>query len=121
MGVPRKMPLISARGDLEGTIKQGIQSIRYAESYTMTDTIKAPFPWPGGKSDMAAPVWARFGTVENYVEPMCGSSAMLLGRPGGAHATETVNDVDGLSIYLMDLRHGDMPLASLKSTAPNYN
>jgi len=74
-----------------------IQTLR-SGTYTMTDTIKAPFPWPGGKSDMAAPVWARFGVVENFVEPMCGSSAMLLGRPGGAYQTETVNDVDGLLI-----------------------
>ncbi len=47
---------------------------------------------------MAGAVWARFGQPENYCEPFCGSSAMLLGRPGGAHATETVNDVDGLLI-----------------------
>lgn len=95
-GVPKQMPMVAQSG--YGQADKGIQSIRNAESYTMTDTIKAPFPWPGGKSDMAPAVWARFGTVENFVEPMCGSAAMLLARPGGAHGTETVNDVDGLLI-----------------------
>lgn len=96
-GVPKQMPMIGYK-KRQINPAEGIQAIRNKESYTMTDTLKAPFPWPGGKSDMAAPVWSRFGLVENYVEPMCGSSAMLLGRPGGAHATETVNDVDGLLI-----------------------
>lgn len=30
---------------------------------------KAPFPWFGGKSKVAAEVWRRFGDVTNYVEP----------------------------------------------------
>jgi hypothetical protein len=43
--------------------------------------IDAPFPWFGGKRKVAAEVWARFGAVENYVEPFFGSGAVLLGRP----------------------------------------
>ena len=56
-------------------------------------TLKAPFPWFGGKSRVADLVWDRFGNVPNYVEPFAGSLAVLLGRPhlGG---TETVNDLD---------------------------
>ena len=58
--------------------------------------MKAPFPWFGGKSRVAADVWERFGDVPNYVEPFAGSLAVLLGRPD-KHAAkiETVNDLDG--------------------------
>ena len=55
--------------------------------------MKAPFPWFGGKSSVAGLVWARFGNVQNYVEPFFGSGAVLLNRPHVAH-TETVNDLD---------------------------
>lgn len=57
--------------------------------------MKAPFPYFGGKSRIAAMVWERFGKVENYVEPFFGSGAMLLSCPYPGH-TETVNDADGL-------------------------
>jgi DNA adenine methylase len=56
-------------------------------------TLRAPFPWFGGKSRAAALVWARFGNVPNYVEPFAGSLAVLLGRPTEPN-TETVNDAD---------------------------
>ena len=61
----------------------------------MSHTIKAPFPYFGGKSRIAAEVWQRFGDVPNYVEPFCGSCAALLARPH-APRIETVNDVDGM-------------------------
>lgn len=57
-------------------------------------TVSAPFPYFGGKSKAAPMVWSRFGTVDNYVEPFCGSSAMLLGAPDGQRV-ETINDADG--------------------------
>lgn len=57
--------------------------------------MKAPFPYFGGKSRVADAVWERLGAVKNYVEPFCGSCAVLLARPTPAHI-ETVNDVDGL-------------------------
>jgi hypothetical protein len=56
-------------------------------------TLKAPFPWFGGKSRVADVVWERFGDVPNYVEPFAGSLAVLLGRPT-APRIETVNDLD---------------------------
>ena len=56
-------------------------------------TPKAPFPWFGGKSKVADIVWARFGDVQNYVEPFFGSGAVLLGRPSEP-GIETVNDLD---------------------------
>jgi hypothetical protein len=97
IGVPKQMPAVSAGRD-RGAVIQGIEAHRQRESYTMTDKLKAPFPWTGGKSDMAPAIWSRFGQVENFVEPFCGSAALLLARPDGAHGTETVNDIDGLLI-----------------------
>lgn len=59
-------------------------------------TLRAPFPWFGGKRRVAPVVWERFGDVSNYVEPFFGSGAVLLGRPAKHTAKiETVNDLDG--------------------------
>ncbi len=52
------------------------------------------FPYPGGKSTVAGDVWLRFGRVENYIEPFCGSCAMLFGNPHPA-SHEVVNDANG--------------------------
>lgn len=57
--------------------------------------IVAPFPWFGGKRDVAAEVWRRFGDVTNYVEPFFGSGAVLLARKEPVK-TETINDLDGM-------------------------
>ena len=63
--------------------------------------LKAPFPAFGGKRRIAAEVWKRFGPdhktggVRNYIEPFCFSAAVLLGRPGGPGAVETINDRNG--------------------------
>jgi DNA adenine methylase len=59
-------------------------------------TYQPPFPWFGGKSPVANRVWNALGDCMNYVEPFCGSCAVLLLRPGGAGHIETVNDADGL-------------------------
>lgn len=61
---------------------------------TNAGTLAAPFPYFGGKSGACNQVWEAFGTVKNYVEPFCGSAAMLLGAPDGKRI-ETVNDADG--------------------------
>jgi len=55
--------------------------------------LRAPFPWFGGKSTVAAQIWARFGDPVNYVEPFFGSGAVLLARPTPPRV-ETVNDKD---------------------------
>ena len=57
-------------------------------------TLKAPFPYYGGKSRVASEVWSRFGAVDAYIEPFCGSAAMLLARPGEVRGSEVVNDKD---------------------------
>lgn len=61
-------------------------------------SLKAPFPWFGGKSRVAHLVWERFGDIRNYVEPFFGSGAVLLARPNvdlDNLPLETVNDIDG--------------------------
>ena len=58
-------------------------------------SLRAPFPWFGGKRKVAAEVWKRFGAVDNYVEPFFGSGAVLLGRPDPIVGNETINDLDG--------------------------
>jgi hypothetical protein len=60
------------------------------------ETLKAPFPWFGGKSRVADVIWSRFGNVPNYIEPFFGSGAVLLGRPSQFDGVETVNDLDGM-------------------------
>lgn len=65
------------------------------------DYRKAPFPWFGGKRQAAPVVWALLGDVAHYVEPFCGSLAVLLERPHPCNRTyysETVNDADGLLV-----------------------
>lgn len=60
----------------------------------MSEVLRAPFPYFGGKRRVADVVWRAFGYVPNFVEPFAGSLAVLLGRPGGAGKIETVNDLD---------------------------
>jgi len=57
-------------------------------------SLRAPFPWFGGKSRAAPVIWRAFGNVPNYVEPFAGSLAVLLARPHAAKV-ETANDKDG--------------------------
>lgn len=61
----------------------------------MTQTLKAPFPWFGGKRHVAQQVWEALGDVALYTEPFAGSLAVLLGRPAWHRGhLETVNDAD---------------------------
>lgn len=59
--------------------------------------LKAPFPYFGGKAPVAPLVWEALGDVRHYIEPFCGSCAVLLNRPGHdpARHVETVNDKSG--------------------------
>ena len=64
-----------------------------------TAPLKAPFPWYGSKAPVAAAVWERLGDPGHYIEPFCGSAAVLLARPNWRPgALETVNDLDGLLV-----------------------
>lgn len=54
----------------------------------------APFPYFGGKRSVAADVWSRLGRPAQYIEPFCGSAAVLLANPSPA-ALEVVCDASG--------------------------
>jgi hypothetical protein len=53
----------------------------------------APFPYFGGKRLVTDEVWSRFGKVKQYIEPFCGSAAILLGAPQPA-SLEVIGDVN---------------------------
>lgn len=55
-------------------------------------TLRAPFPYFGGKSAIAEYVWSRLGNPKTYIEPFFGSGAMLLARPHPPQI-EIANDV----------------------------
>ena len=63
----------------------------------MSALAHAPFPYFGGKRRAASLIWEYLGDVANYVEPFCGSCAVLLARPSEPRI-ETVNDIDGLLV-----------------------
>lgn len=56
--------------------------------------MRAPFPWFGGKASVAEMVWRRLGRPKQYIEPFCGSAAMLLAAPAKA-PLEVINDLNG--------------------------
>jgi DNA adenine methylase len=56
--------------------------------------MNSPFPYFGGKRTVAAAVWARLGSPKQYIEPFCGSAAVLLAAPRRA-ALEVVCDGSG--------------------------
>jgi DNA adenine methylase len=53
----------------------------------------APFPYFGGKRSVAVPVWERLGKPTQYIEPFCGSAAMLLAAPEPARL-EVIGDLN---------------------------
>ena len=66
----------------------------------MGKLLRAPFVYAGGKSRVADVVWAHLGSPRHYIEPFCGSAAVLLARPQpilASHA-ETLNDLDGMVV-----------------------
>lgn len=90
--------------------------------------MKAPFPYPGGKTKIADLVWHALDQPEVYFEPFFGSGAVLLGRPNYDHQrhTEIVNDADGFvsnvwrSIILAPndvIKWCDWPVSHLDFTA----
>ena len=54
----------------------------------------SPFPYFGGKRSVASDVWARLGSPTQYIEPFCGSAAVLLAAPKPA-SLEVINDASG--------------------------
>jgi hypothetical protein len=63
--------------------------------------LKAPYPYFGGKSKVAAQVWQALGDVDSFIDPFMGSAALLLGRPAShlkRQRREVVNDLDGFIV-----------------------
>lgn len=54
----------------------------------------APFPYFGGKRSVTDLIWARLGRPRQYIEPFCGSAAVLFGAPSTA-SLEVINDWNG--------------------------
>lgn len=59
-----------------------------------TEPLRAPFTWFGGKGHVASLVWQRLGQVKHYIEPFCGSAAVLLAAPRPA-SLEVIGDLNG--------------------------
>lgn len=57
----------------------------------MTTTLTPPFPYFGGKRQIAPLIWEALGNPQIYIEPFLGSAAVLLARPH-VPRVETVND-----------------------------
>jgi hypothetical protein len=99
VGVPKQMPEVGA-GNIKGggfAFYRGIQVPRY-RGYTMSERLKAPLPYPGGKSTIADEVWRRLGDTPNYVEAFMGSAAVLLARPHDLDGkTEPSGSASGLA------------------------
>lgn len=58
------------------------------------DDLRAPFPYFGGKRDAVSVIWRAFGRPKQYIEPFCGSCAVLLAAPSPA-SLEVINDANG--------------------------
>lgn len=72
----------------------------------------APFPYFGGKRSVAADVWRRLGAPAQYIEPFCGSAAVLLAAPRPA-ALEVVCDASGfIANFWRAVKHQPAEVAS---------
>ena len=78
----------------------------------------------GGKRAVASEVWDRLGDARNYVEPFCGSAAVLLARPDPplrpGEGTESIGDIDGhITNVLRALKHDPDKVAWHLMDPPN--
>lgn len=60
----------------------------------MGNPMRAPFPYFGGKREIASAIWERLGAPKQYIEPFCGSAAILLAAPTPA-SLEVIGDMNG--------------------------
>ena len=70
---------------------------RERETVMPVATNLCPIPYAGGKSRAASLVWQAFAGINSYIEPCCGTAAVLLSRPRKLRF-ETINDADGLVV-----------------------
>lgn len=69
--------------------------------------MKTPFPYFGGKSNIANKLWSILGDVNIYIEPFFGAGSILLSRPKEhKKALEIINDKDGMLInFWRSMKH----------------
>lgn len=80
--------------------------------------LKPPVPYFGGKITLAPQIAALFPEHQHYVEPYCGSLAVLLAKAPSPH--ETVNDLDGaLMTFWRMVRDQPEQLARLCALTPH--
>lgn len=80
--------------------------------------MKPPIPYFGGKITTGPAIAALFPRHNHYVEPYCGSLAVLLAKPRSGH--ETVNDLDqALMTFWRVLRDRPQELASVCALTPH--
>lgn len=80
--------------------------------------VRPPFTYFGGKTLLAPRVVAMFPEHGHYVEPFCGSLAVLLAKPPSRY--ETVNDIDGeLMAFWRVLRDRPYELARACALTPH--
>jgi hypothetical protein len=82
-----------------------------------------PAPYFGGKRHAARLVWQAIGeNVQHYIEPFCGTAAVLLAVPARANRLETINDADGYVVNALRAlkfapdevtEHADWPVSEL--------
>lgn len=58
----------------------------------MSDKLESPFVYFGGKKRVAGFIWSKFGNPYYYLEPFCGSAAVLLARNWKGNGVEILND-----------------------------
>lgn len=80
--------------------------------------MKPPLTYFGGKTRLAPKIAALLPAHRHYVEPYCGSLAVLLAKPEADH--ETVNDLDGdLMTFWRVLRDQPEDLARMCALTPH--
>lgn len=81
--------------------------------------LKSGLVYFGGKSLISKSIWDKIGYVENYVEPFCGSAAILLANPNPAKI-ETINDKDCLiTNFWRAIKSNPELTASFANNPPN--
>ncbi|ERS24829.1 hypothetical protein HMPREF1301_00214 [Propionibacterium sp. KPL2005] len=84
----------------------------------MTET-KSLFKYFGGKSASASSIWGAFGDPGLYIEPFCGSAAVLLARPRfTGHRMEIINDLDGWLVNVWRSVKADPKGVALECVGP---
>lgn len=84
----------------------------------MAEPLRPPIPYFGGKMTIGPAIAALLPAHRHYVEPYCGSLAVLLAKPPSPH--ETVNDLDSrLMDFWRVLRSRPADLARVCALTPH--